>query len=101
MVSRETLHGDLGAELADAVIKSGRDWYHSTPATSRRQGDEIKRAAVYEALQLPSEIDYSKVTALSFEVRQKLNQQRPTTLGQALPDLRCGPRSHFAPSGAF
>jgi tRNA uridine 5-carboxymethylaminomethyl modification enzyme len=90
MVSRETLHGDLGAELADAVI-SQVEIGIKYAGYIERQGDEIKRAAVYEALQLPSEIDYSKVTALSFEVRQKLNQQRPTTLGQASSDLRCDP----------
>ena len=81
-VSRETLHGDLGAELADAVI-SQVEIGIKYAGYIERQGDEVKRAAVYESLQLPSEFDYSKVTALSFEVRQKLNQQRPTTLGQA------------------
>ena len=82
VVSRETLHGDLGAELADAVI-SQLEIGIKYAGYIERQGDEVKRAAVYEALRLPPEFDYSKVTALSFEVRQKLNQQQPATLGQA------------------
>jgi tRNA uridine 5-carboxymethylaminomethyl modification enzyme len=82
VVSRETLHGELGAELADAVI-SQVEIGIKYAGYIERQGDEVRRAAVYESLHLPSEFDYSKVTALSFEVRQKLNEQRPTTLGQA------------------
>jgi tRNA uridine 5-carboxymethylaminomethyl modification enzyme len=32
---------------------------------------------------LPESLDYAQVRGLSNEVRQKLAQQRPTTLGQA------------------
>ena len=32
---------------------------------------------------MPDELDYAQVTALSFEVRQKLSRHRPETLGQA------------------
>ncbi|WP_296448091.1 tRNA uridine-5-carboxymethylaminomethyl(34) synthesis enzyme MnmG [Rhodoferax sp. UBA5149] len=48
-----------------------------------RQKDEINRAAYYENLKLPAELDYTQVTALSIEARQKLTQHRPETLGQA------------------
>ena len=48
-----------------------------------RQKDEVERAAHYENLRLPPDLDYSQVSALSFEVRQKLARQRPETLGQA------------------
>ena len=48
-----------------------------------RQKSEIERAAHYENMRLPSELDYLQVTALSFEARQKLKQHRPETLGQA------------------
>ena len=40
-------------------------------------------AATAALVALPDELDYNQVTALSFEVRQKLNQHRPQTLGQA------------------
>ena len=48
-----------------------------------RQKDEVERAAHYENLKLPAELDYMQVTALSIEVRQKLNKHRPETLGLA------------------
>ena len=48
-----------------------------------RQRDEVERAAYYENLKLPTDLDYNQVTALSFEVRQRLSRQRPETLGQA------------------
>jgi tRNA uridine 5-carboxymethylaminomethyl modification enzyme len=48
-----------------------------------RQKDEVERAAYYENLRLPAELDYMQVAALSIEVRQKLNKHRPETLGLA------------------
>jgi tRNA uridine 5-carboxymethylaminomethyl modification enzyme len=48
-----------------------------------RQHDEVERAAHFENLRLPEDFDYEQVTALSFEVRQKLSRQRPETLGHA------------------
>jgi tRNA uridine 5-carboxymethylaminomethyl modification enzyme len=48
-----------------------------------RQQEEVLRAAHYENLKLPQDMDYNQVSALSIEVRQRLNRQRPETLGQA------------------
>ena len=48
-----------------------------------RQQDEVERAAYYENLKLPPDFDFMQVPALSIEVRQKLNQHRPETLGLA------------------
>ena len=48
-----------------------------------RQREEVQRAANYENLRLPADLDYMQIAALSFEVRQKLQQHRPETLGQA------------------
>jgi tRNA uridine 5-carboxymethylaminomethyl modification enzyme len=82
VVSRETLHGQLGPELAEAVIGQ-LEIDTKYAGYIERQQEDVRRAAAYESLRLPPEFDYSAVTALSFEVRQKLNQQRPDTLGQA------------------
>jgi tRNA uridine 5-carboxymethylaminomethyl modification enzyme len=48
-----------------------------------RQRDEIERQRRSEDTVLPESLDYAQVRGLSHEVRQKLAQQRPTTLGQA------------------
>jgi tRNA uridine 5-carboxymethylaminomethyl modification enzyme len=48
-----------------------------------RQHDEIERQRRSEEALLPESLDYAQVRGLSNEVRQKLSQQRPTTLGQA------------------
>jgi tRNA uridine 5-carboxymethylaminomethyl modification enzyme len=45
--------------------------------------DEVERAAHFEHLRLPTDLDYAQVPALSFEVRQRLAKFRPETLGQA------------------
>lgn len=48
-----------------------------------RQQEEIERHHHYEALRLSPDMDYSKVHGLSIEVKQKLAQYKPETLGQA------------------
>ncbi len=48
-----------------------------------RQLDEIERQRGLEDQVLPAGFDYLALTSLSIEVRQKLNQMRPATLGQA------------------
>jgi tRNA uridine 5-carboxymethylaminomethyl modification enzyme len=48
-----------------------------------RQQDEIERQRRNEETSLPLDLDYAQITGLSHEVRQKLEQARPATLGQA------------------
>lgn len=48
-----------------------------------RQRDEIARQEGHETTQLPPNMDYSTVRGLSIEVRQKLTQHQPQTIGQA------------------
>lgn len=81
-VSRETLEQELGAPLATAVIEQV-EIATKYAGYIDKQVEEVGRAAAYEQLALPAELDYSQVTALSHEVRQKLSRHRPTTLGQA------------------
>lgn len=48
-----------------------------------RQQIDIQRAADYENMTLPANLDYTAVRGLSIEVQQKLARARPETLGQA------------------
>ena len=49
----------------------------------QRQREEVERHSRYESLPLPAGIDYGEVRGLSKEVQQKLNENKPETLGQA------------------
>ncbi len=81
-VSRETLSTELGKTVADAVIEQ-IETSVKYAGYINKQVEDVARAAHFENLKLPAELDYSQVSALSFEVRQKLNKHRPETLGQA------------------
>ena len=81
-VSRETLRAELGGPSADAVIEQAEIALKYAGYIDR-QNEEVERAAHYENLRLPPELDYAHVHALSIEVRQKLTTHRPATLGQA------------------
>ncbi|WP_374658415.1 tRNA uridine-5-carboxymethylaminomethyl(34) synthesis enzyme MnmG [Inhella sp.] len=80
-VSRETLTAELG-ELAETVIEQVEIQTKYAGYIDKQQ-DEVARAAAFEQMHLPEELDYAQVTALSHEVRQKLAKHRPETLGQA------------------
>ena len=76
-VSRETLGALADSVALQVEIAAKYSGY------IERQRDEVQRAAHYERLRLPEELDYSQVPALSIEVRQTLQKHRPETLGQA------------------
>jgi len=48
-----------------------------------RQAEEIERLKGSEDYKLPIDMDYGEVHGLSIEVQQKLNKQKPETIGQA------------------
>ena len=48
-----------------------------------RQQEEVTRQSHLEEQKIPSDLDYETVASLSFEVRQKLKDARPETVGQA------------------
>ena len=82
-VSRETTELDtLPADLVKRVIEQ-------IEITAKYAGYidlqkiEVERAAQYENLKLPIDLDYLQVSALSFEARQTLAKFRPETLGLA------------------
>ncbi|MFZ9233800.1 MAG: tRNA uridine-5-carboxymethylaminomethyl(34) synthesis enzyme MnmG, partial [Hylemonella sp.] len=76
-VSRETL-GELAVPVIEQVEIAAK-----YAGYIDRQKEEVERAAHYEGLRLPADLDYMQVSALSIEARQKLQKHRPETLGQA------------------
>ncbi len=81
-VSRETLRQELGEHLAATVIEQ-IEISVKYQGYIDRQIEEVGRAAGYENLSMPGDFDYGRIKALSIEVRQRLIQHRPGTLGQA------------------
>ena len=81
-VSRGTLRAEFGAREADVLIEQVEITLKYAGYIGK-QNDEIERTQSFESLALPPDLDYAKVAALSFEVRQTLIRQRPATLGQA------------------
>jgi tRNA uridine 5-carboxymethylaminomethyl modification enzyme len=58
----------------------------------QRQGAQVEQFAKMEAVEIPENVDYDAVRALSHEGREKLAKIRPRSLGQAarIPGLRPG-----------
>ena len=48
-----------------------------------RQRNEVEKQRRHSDTVIPSTLDYQKVSGLSSEVKQKLSEQRPATVGQA------------------
>nr|MBF0683281.1 tRNA uridine-5-carboxymethylaminomethyl(34) synthesis enzyme MnmG [Pseudomonas sp.] len=48
-----------------------------------RQHDEVQKQVAHENQAIPADMDYDTVPSLSFEVRQRLKQYKPETIGQA------------------
>jgi tRNA uridine 5-carboxymethylaminomethyl modification enzyme len=70
--------GTVSVEIAEQLtIDSRYEGYLS------RQRDDIAAYRRDEALALPADLDYGAIGSLSTEVRQKLEANRPATLGQA------------------
>ena len=76
------MRAELGEALADSVIEQV-EIATKYAGYIDKQVEDVERSASYENLRLPEDLDYGQVTALSFEVRQKLSRHRPQTLGQA------------------
>ena len=83
-----TMQGSEGQPLAgpgveDPAVKEQVEIQLKYSGYIDRQAREVERHDHYENLKLPENLNYLEIAALSFEVRQKLDKQRPETLGQA------------------
>jgi tRNA uridine 5-carboxymethylaminomethyl modification enzyme len=56
----------------------------------KREEESVKRMEVLEHKKIPKNLDYSKVTGISNEAKEKFSEIRPITLGQAsrIPGIR-------------
>ncbi len=72
-----------GEPLADADAREQVEIEAKYAGYVERQKEEIARQRDIDDLPLPGDMDYLSIKALSIEVRQKLDRQRPATLGQA------------------
>ncbi|WP_420806098.1 tRNA uridine-5-carboxymethylaminomethyl(34) synthesis enzyme MnmG [Rickettsiella grylli] len=73
----------LGPGVMDDAISKQIDIQAKYQGYIDRQCAEIQRQSRYENITLPLHLDYNAVKGLSNEVREKLIQCRPLTLGQA------------------
>jgi tRNA uridine 5-carboxymethylaminomethyl modification enzyme len=82
VASRAALQAEMGEAMGNAVIEQVEISVKYAGYIDK-QNDEVERAAHFENMKLPTELDYMQVSALSIEARQKLSKHRPETLGQA------------------
>ena len=73
----------LAALLADPELLAAAEVELKYEGYIARERDNIERLQRFEALRIPPSLDYAGFTALSQEGREKLQQVRPRTLGQA------------------
>ena len=73
----------VGNPVADAIVAEQVEIQCKYAGYIDRQQEEIERQRRNESTRLPDWLDYAQVRGLSNEVRQKLQTQRPATIGQA------------------
>jgi len=73
----------MGPGVGDAAVAEQVEIQVKYAGYIARQSDEIARTRRFEATALPEDLDYGAVAGLSNEVRQKLAEARPATVGQA------------------
>lgn len=74
---------EAGGAVADEAVAEQVEIQVKYQGYINRQNEELARRDNLEDVRLLADIDYGLVKGLSKEVQQKLNQQRPETLGQA------------------
>ncbi|WGZ91375.1 MAG: tRNA uridine-5-carboxymethylaminomethyl(34) synthesis enzyme MnmG [Candidatus Thiocaldithrix dubininis] len=73
----------VGSEISDVAVKEQVEIQCKYAGYIDRQAEEIERQRRNEETYIPAWLDYAQVRGLSNEVRQKLQNQQPATIGQA------------------
>jgi tRNA uridine 5-carboxymethylaminomethyl modification enzyme len=79
----EPLGGPAAAGADDVAVAEQVEIQIKYAGYIARQDDEVLRHEAHETTRIPPQLDYAAVRGLSIEVRQKLQAQRPETVGQA------------------
>jgi len=74
---------DLGPAVGNETVAEQVEIQVKYEGYLNRQQEEIDKARRYEDKSIPDDMDYDNVRGLSNEVKQKLADHRPVTLGQA------------------
>lgn len=73
----------LGGGVDDPAVAEQIDIQHKYQGYITRQQADVERQAHQAHQPIPTDLDYAQVRGLSVEVRQRLAQHRPDTVGQA------------------
>jgi tRNA uridine 5-carboxymethylaminomethyl modification enzyme len=74
---------DVGPGVGDEVVAEQVEIQAKYQGYIDRQKEEVARMVGLEGIKIPTNISYMDVPGLSTEAKQKLEQGRPETLGQA------------------
>ncbi|VAW61640.1 tRNA-5-carboxymethylaminomethyl-2-thiouridine(34)synthesis protein MnmG [hydrothermal vent metagenome] len=74
---------EIGSSVSDPRVAEQVEIQVKYEGYLNRQQDEIEKSRRYESKLIPQQLAYDQVKGLSNEVRQKLMDHRPATLGQA------------------
>jgi tRNA uridine 5-carboxymethylaminomethyl modification enzyme len=74
---------NAGPPVSDAAVSRQVEIQAKYAGYISRQQAEVEKHRHHEGMLLPDDIEYSKVHGLSTEVTMKLNEHKPTTIGQA------------------
>jgi tRNA uridine 5-carboxymethylaminomethyl modification enzyme len=73
----------VGSDISDPAVSEQVEIQCKYAGYIDRQAEEIERQRRNEETYIPAWLDYAQVRGLSNEVRQKLQNQQPATIGQA------------------
>jgi len=74
---------ELGPAVSDPLVAEQVEIQTKYEGYLNRQLEEVDKARRYEDKKIPEQLEYDQVKGLSNEVRQKLIDHHPATLGQA------------------
>jgi tRNA uridine 5-carboxymethylaminomethyl modification enzyme len=75
--------GEIGLGEVEPAVREQVEIAAKYQGYIDRQTDEVERSRGQENTKLPDDLDYREIHGLPIEAQQKLNAQKPETIGQA------------------